>query len=301
MTDPDMTSDKQHAMMNQDLRTYPFEQEDAMYKDISTFARFFFGLSLLLFIASCSETPKGVIKKQDAALNSTLDHLSAIGAKVSDQALSSDKLSLPANSPVLDLNDIGSYSYEGNANAQLFTVQDLLDPDAQSPVMHLLPSRMLWRTVKAMVKDAQFTETEKEALLALKRFSNWRYAVVIRARSVQAPEIQSQPVSRSVTDTSVFSTGTFIGGSIEGDVLLYDLDEMAFLGGFPISARSSANVESTTYGGGSGREGLQGQLRRDFTEQIKKAVLYGMIDRLPNDRIYMNGNLRSSVMNEKGK
>ena len=272
-----------------------------MKKIFGVIPQLILGLSLLVFTVSCTETPKGVIKKKQAALNDTLDHLTTVGTRVSDQALGADQITLPPNSPVLDLDDIGNYAYAGEANAQLFTVQDLLDPDAQSPVMHLFQARTVWQNVRKMVKDAAFSGSEQKDLQALKGFSTWRYAVVLRARSVQAPRIQSQPMAGAVVDNTTYSTGSFIGGSIEGDALLYDLDDMAFLGGFPFSAHSSENVESTTYGAGAGNEGLQGQLDRDFTEQIKKAVFFGLVDRLPNDRVYMNGNLRQRVMNEKSK
>jgi len=249
---------------------------------------------------ACSDSPAGIIRKRQSGLNRTLDNLNAVAAKVSEQRLGSDKVSLPAKAPVMEMDDIGSYSYDGTFNAQLFTVQDLLDPDAQSPGMHLFPSRATWRTVKAMVKDGKYPKSEEESLQAIKRLSNWRYGVVIKARSIRAPQIESQPVTTNVTDKRVYSSGTFSGGLIEGDVLIYDLDDLGFLGGFPFTARSSDHVESTTYSGGSGSEGLQGQLDRDFTEQIKQAVFFGLIDRLPNDRVYMNGNLRQRVTSARG-
>jgi hypothetical protein len=266
-----------------------------MKKLFSASLQLFIGLSLLLCTASCSETPKGIIKKKQAALNSTLDSLNALGAKVSDQPLSSDKLSLPANAPALDVDDIGNYAYGGAGNAQLFTVQDLLDPEAKSPSMHFFLSRAAWQNVKAMVKDAKFSGTEQDALKALKGFSDWRYAVVIRVRSVRAPGPQSQP------GIGAFSTGTFLGGSIEGDVLLYDLDGMAFLGSFPFSAQSSENVETTTYGASAGTEVLQQQLDKDFADKIKEAVFFGLVDRLPKDRIAINGNLQRRLETRKGK
>ena len=262
----------------------------------------FLGLSLLFCIASCSDSPADIIKKKNPELKKTLDNLNAVAARVSDQALGMEKILLPpAKAPVIDLNDIGSYAYEGTSNMQLFTTQDLLDPEAKSPGMHLFPSRTTWQTVKAMVKDGKFPKSEKESLEALKGLSNWRFAVVIKARSVQAPQIASQPISGKVTDHAVYSSGAFTGGFIEGDVLMYDLDNTGFLGGFPFSAKSSENVESTTYGGSNSSNGLQNQLDRDFTEQIKKAVLYGMLDRLPNDRVYMNGNLRQRVLSDRSK
>lgn len=252
-------------------------------------------------LVSCSESPKGYISKNQPALSKTLGGLDAVAGSVSGQALDSDTISLPADSPVLSVDDIGNYAYQGDANAQLFTVQDFLDPAGQSPAMHLFPSRKLWQTVRTMVKDGRFETPEPESLQTLKAFSNWRYAVVLNTRSVQPPRVESDPVSTNVTDQAVDSSGTFTPGSIEGDALLYDLADARFLGGFPFAAQSSESVESITYGGGNANEGLQQQLDRDFIEQIKKAVFYGLIDRLPKDRVYMNGNLRQQVMTEKGK
>jgi len=259
------------------------------------------GASLLLCTVSCSETPQGVVKKNQAALNGTLDRLSALGARFSDQPPGYDRISLPPNAPVLDVDDIGNYAYSGAANAQLFTVQDLLDPEAKTPLMHVFRSRAAWQDVRAMVKDARFAGPEQDALKALKGFAGWRYAVVIRARSVQAPRMLSQPVVGTVVDNRTFSTGSFAGGAIEGDVLLYDLESLAFLGGFPFSARSSDNVESTTYGDAAGAEGLQQWLDKDFADQIKKAVFIGLADQMPKDRIFINGNLRRRLETEKGK
>ena len=257
-----------------------------MRKSLSAIVQLFLGLSFLVFTVSCSETPKGIIKKKQAALNNTLTILNALGAKVSGQALGSDKISLPAGSPALDVDDIGNYSYGGAGNAQLFTVQDLLDPEAKAPFMHLFLSRAAWQNVQAMVRNAQFSGTEQENLRALNGFTNWRYAVVISARSVRAPGSQSIP------GYGAFSTGTFLSGSIEGDVLLYDLDGMAFLGSFPFSAQSSENVETTTYGASASAEVLQQQLDVDFADKIKEAVFFGLVDRLPKDRIAINGNLQ---------
>ena len=268
---------------------------------LKTSVQVFFGLFFLFLVVSCSDSPTDIITKKNSELNNTLDNLNAIAAKISDQTFDSDKILLPADSSTIDMNDIGSYAYEGNSNAQLFTVQDLLDPDSQSNSMHLFPSRMTWQSVKAMVKDGKFPKSKEESLQTLKRFFNWRYVVVIKTRSVQAPQIESQPVSTNVTDNSFRASGTFTGGRIEGDVLIYDLNDNRFIGGFPFTAQSSENVESTTYGGGGGNEDLQQQLDRDFTEQIKKAVFYGLVDRLPKDRVYMNGNLRQRVMTEKGE
>lgn len=87
---------------------------------------------------------------------------------------------------------------------------------------------------------------------------------------------------------------------IDGDALLYDLSDLSFLGGFPFTAKSSDNVRSTTYGNDSVEGGLRAEMARDFREQIKKAVLYGILDRLPKERIYMNGNLQVSVMQDRG-
>ena len=252
-------------------------------------------LPLLFFTASCSETPKGIIKKKQAALNITLDNLAIVGAKVSDQPLSSDKLSLPANAPALDVDDIGNYAYGGAANAQLFTVQDLLDPEAKSPTMHLFLSRAAWQHVKAMVKDAKFSGTEQDALKELTGFSDWRYALVIRIRSLLAPGLPSQPGYGAI------STGTFIGGSIEGDVLMYDLHDAAFLGSFPFTAQSSENVETITRGASASAEQLQQQLDKDFSDRIKEAVFFGLVDRLPKDRIARNGNLQRRLETRKGK
>ena len=264
-------------------------------------AQLCFGLLLLLGMSSCSESPAKLVAKKQADFTRTLDNLNAIGGKVSDQKLGSETIALPAKAPVMDLDDVGSYAYEGTANAQLFTVQDLREPDEQSLGMHLFRSRATWQTVKAMIKNGKFPASEQEALQSLKCFSNWRYAVVIKARSVQAPQIASPLVSKSMTDNAVYSSGTFTSGLIEGDVLVYDLSDAGFLGGFPFTAQNSANVKTTTYGGSVGNDGLQAQLDRDFTEQIKQVVLFGLLDRLPNDRVYMNGNLRQRVMAERGK
>ena len=266
-----------------------------MKKPFASSLQLFTGLCLLLLTVSCSDTPKDIIKKKQASLNSTLDSLNALGAKVSDQPLGSDKLSLPANAPALDVDDIGNYAYGGAANAQLFTVQDLLDPEAKSPSMHLFLSRAAWQNVKAMVKDAKFSGTEQDALKALKGFSDWRYAVVIRVRSVRAPGLPSQP------GYGALSTGTFIGGSIEGDALVYDLNDAAFLGSVPFSAQSSENVETITRGASASPELVQQQLDKDFTDRIKEAVFFGLADRLPKDRIAINGNLRHRLETRNGK
>ena len=227
-------------------------------------AQFFIGVSLLFCIASCADSPVDIVKKKQSELKKTLDNLNAIAGKVSDQKPGSDKISLPAKAPVMDMDDLGAYSYEGASNTQLFTVQDLLDPEGKSLRMHLFPPITTWPTVKAMVQDGKFPKSEQESLEALKRLSNWRYALVIKTRSVQAPQIASEPVSMSATDNKVYSSGTFTGGFMNGDVLIYDLDSTGFLGGFPFTAKSSENVESTTYGDGNSNDGLQQQIDRDF-------------------------------------
>jgi len=266
-----------------------------MNKPFASSPRLFIGLCLLLLTTSCSDTPKDIIKKKHVVLNRTLDNLTIVGTRVSDQALGPDKLTLPVDAPALDVDDIGNYAYRGAGNAQLFTVQDLLDPEAKSPTMHLFLSRAAWQNVKAMVKDAKFSLPEQDALKALTGFSDWRYAVVVRARSVRAPGLPSQP------GYGALSTGTFISGSFEGDALVYDLNDAAFLGSFPFSAQNSETVETITRGASASVEQLQQQLDKDFTDRIKEAVFFGLADLLPKDRIAINGNLRHRLETRKGK
>jgi hypothetical protein len=263
--------------------------------------RLMLGVSLLIWLASCSESPSRFIKKRHSELNNTLDNLNAIAAKVPTQTFDAETADLILRTPVIDLDDIGSYGYEGSANAQLFTLEDLQDPGEQSPAMHLFPSLMTWQMAKSMVKDGNFPHVKKDALQALNRFARWRYAIVIKTRSVRAPQVASPPVSTNLTNKAVYSHGMFTGGELAGDALIYDLNDASFLGGFPFTAQSSDHVESTTYDGDDPNAGLQSRLDRDFTEQIKKSILYGILDRLPQDRVYMSGNLRQRVILERGK
>lgn len=259
-----------------------------------------FGGVLLLALAGCSESPQGFIKKENVALNQTLDSLEAIAAEAPEQTLGAERIALPADSPAIDMDDIGSYSIEGRANAQLFTVQDLTDPEEQSPGLHLFPALKTWQAVKVMVKDGLIDDTQGDAVPKLQHFANWRYAVVLKVQTVQAPQISSPPVSTNVTETTTYSSGTFAGGAMKGETLIYDLKDASFLGGFAFAAESSQRVESTSYGGEE-EGGLQRQMDRDFTEQIKQAVFKGLLKRLPSGRVYMSGNLRQRVLNEKGK
>ncbi len=76
---------------------------------------------------------------------------------------------------------------------------------------------------------------------------------------------------------------------------------MVFLGSFPFSAESSGSVETTTYGASASAEVLQQQLDKDFADRIKEAVFFGLADRLPKDRIAINGNLQQRLETRKGK
>jgi hypothetical protein len=46
---------------------------------------------------------------------------------------------------------------------------------------------------------------------------------------------------------------------------------------------------------------LQQQLDKDFADKIKEAVFFGLVDRLPKDRIAINGNLQRRLETRKGK
>lgn len=259
-----------------------------------------FGLALLLFCSGCSKSPAAVVKQNQTELNLLLNNLSAVGHKAAQEKLSSDQVTLPPAAPPFELDDIGDYAYAGRSNAQMFLDHDLSEPYDSKFVGYLSGARKDWQAVQAMVHEGRFPDSDDQARELLQRFLNWRYAVVIRTRSLEEPQIAGELRETNVTDAGTYSQGGFVGGEINGDVLVYDLRDLSFLGGFRIEAHNSATVGTTTFGGVSAAEALRLEMNRDLKEQVKKLVFDGLRARLPEARTYMNGNLRARVMTESG-
>ena len=275
-----------------------------MDKYFSMTGQILLGVCVAAVFCSCSPSPPGLVRKQQADYERKLASLDAIAATVADQTCEPAAVALPAAGPKVELDDIYPfYNYrEGAASAQLFSAEDLRDPEEKNNTgMHLFPAKKSWLLVRKMGRDGAFPKSKDEAVKALARVAGWRYAVVLRSRTVQAPGMAGEVRQTSVTDRASYATGTFVPGALTGHVLVYDLEDGRFLGGFPVTARSSEQLDMTSYGGGDPAAQRQRALDRDFVEQLCTAVFYGLLGRLPPDRVSMNGNIRADVNAGKGR
>ena len=64
---------------------------------------------------------------------------------------------------------------------------------------------------------------------------------------------------------------------MDGDVLIYDLDSTGFLGGFPFTAKSSENVESTTYGAATATTDCSNSLTGTSRNKSKRPSFMGCL------------------------
>jgi hypothetical protein len=266
--------------------------------------RILLGVCVAAVVSSCSPSPQGLVRKHQADYERKLASLDAIAATVVGQLCAPAAIALPAAGPKMELDDIYPfYNYrDGAASAPLFSAEDLQDPEEKNNTgMHLFPAKESWLLVRKMVRDGAFPKSKEEAVKALTRVAGWRYAVVLRGRTVQAPGMAGEVRLTNVTDQASYASGSFVPGALTGDVLVYDLEDGRFLGGFPVTAHSSEQLEVTSYGGGDPAAQRQRALELDFTEQLRTAVFYGLLDRLPQERVSMNGNIRADVNAGKGR
>lgn len=250
-------------------------------------------LALGMTLTSCSNSPQRIVAETRDVLNGQLDRLDDIAAKAAGPIkLASDTLALPADGPALDLGGV-SYGCEGSAryyqrgaNAQLFSLTELSKPpDADPATTDMFGAReLVWKQVRGMVKQGTFPKDKQDAVAALKAVPQWRYIVVLTIRAAQRPQANPGYTGGNVTETRSFSTGTFAAGFVEGDALLFDLNDGSLLGGFPVSAKSSGNVESTSYGGDA-NAAMQRALDNDLLHEIRTAIGRGIRQRVPADRI----------------
>lgn len=248
------------------------------------------GLLSAALVTSCSNSPQTIVKTNQAELSAQLDRLDAIAAKAGQiTKLESDQITLPPDAPQVNLSGV-CFGFEPhppyfqrNANLQVFSVAELQKSlDTEPAKVDMFGAReLVWKQVKEMVKNGRFPKDNQDAITALNAFPLWQYVIVFTIRESQAPSVNPGYTGGTVTDKSSSLTGSFTGGHVKGDALLFDLRSGSFLGGFPVEAQNSANVESTTYGGDDASAAAQRRLDEDLIKQIRGAIGEGLRKRLP--------------------
>lgn len=190
-----------------------------------TLRRLFFVVSSAALLAGC-ESVGDVVNKHRSAVQKVFGELQALGPKVKTlEPLTEAKVKTPT--PLV---------LEGpGANAMFVYAEDLAKPGDALPVhLRTIDSLPLLQCGALLEKGQYFadsiTRTKPSVVDAyLSDCARLRYALIIVEREFKQPEL-------------TLITRSFTSGLYRADVLVFDLADGAFLGGYPMSAKNDDSV-----------------------------------------------------------